>query len=119
MSGDQKGFLGAIILLLLLVVVAPIAYLMLIFAVAEYSRPSIESINAIDGKPVPDALSLLKAMGFDCTSDEDQPTRNSWTCGADEATIAGPCHWKISFVTAAGGNVTKPEVLLAEGQCKR
>ena len=119
MNSNQKGFLAAITLMLLLMVVLPILYLIGGFAIAEYGRPSVSKIAALEGQPISAVLAELKALEFGCSKVNEQSNIETWTCGADEATIAGLCFWRIRISAAADGKAAKPETLKADGQCKK
>lgn len=119
MNDDPKGFLAAIALLAILIVVLPLAYLIGLFALGEYRRPSINKIVSLNGKPSAAIIAELTAMEIVCKKNSDQPERVQWTCWGDEATISGPCYWNIKVTENASDKTSKVEVLMAEGHCKK
>jgi hypothetical protein len=118
MNGDQKGFLAALVVFVVLIVVVPIVYLIVTFSLFEYGRPSAIKIKSLEGKSTGTALQELKDLEFGCKENTDQRT-SKWTCWADEEDIGGPCHWTIEFSANAKGIVSKVEILKSDGQCKR
>jgi hypothetical protein len=119
MNDDRKGFLAAIALLAILIVVLPLAYFVGLFALGEYGRPSISKIASLNGQPPASIIAELTAMGIGCKKDGDQPERVQWTCWEDEATISGPCSWKIKITEITSDKTAKVDVLMAEGPCKK
>lgn len=119
MNDDQKGFLAAVALLAILVVVLPLAYLIGLFAFGEYRRPSINKIVSLNGKPSEAIFAELTAMEIGCKKNSDQAERVQWTCWGDEATIAGPCSWNIKVTENTTDKTSKVEILMVEGHCKK
>jgi hypothetical protein len=119
MNDDQKGFLAAIALLAILILVLPLAYLIGLFALGEYRRPSVNKMVSLNGRPSATIIAELTEMKIGCKKDSDQPERVQWTCWGDEATISGPCSWRIKVTENASDKTSKLEVLLADGHCKR
>jgi hypothetical protein len=119
MKDDQKGFLAALVVFVLLIIILPVIFLIGTFLVSENSRPSVGQITSLEGKPTATALAELNELEFGCKEDTEQSELASWTCWADEATIAGPCHWSVKISEKVAGTISHVEILKADGQCKR